>query len=55
MMDEDILPMLSSKIFFCLAWWYISVILALGRMRQENGEFKDSLGYITRPCLKKQK
>jgi hypothetical protein len=25
----------------------------LGRLRQEDGKFKASLDYITRPCLKK--
>jgi hypothetical protein len=29
-----------------------SVIPALGRLRQENGQFEDSLGYIVRFCLK---
>jgi hypothetical protein len=26
-------------------WWYTPVILALGRQRQEDTEFQDSLGY----------
>jgi hypothetical protein len=31
------------------------VTLAFGRMRQEDQEFKGSLGYIARPCLPKAK
>jgi hypothetical protein len=30
-----------------------TVIPVLGRLRQEDGEFKVSLGYIARLCLKK--
>jgi hypothetical protein len=30
----------------CSRWWHISVIPALGRLRQENSEFKSNLGYI---------
>jgi hypothetical protein len=30
------------------------MIPALGKLRQEDGEFKDSMGYIVRPRLTKQ-
>jgi hypothetical protein len=30
------------------AWWHTPVIPALGRLRQEDREFKSSLGYIAR-------
>jgi hypothetical protein len=30
----------------CLAWWCTPVMLALRRLRQEDHEFKASLGYI---------
>jgi hypothetical protein len=35
------------------AWQFMPLIPALGRLRQENGEFKASLSYKVRPCLKK--
>jgi hypothetical protein len=34
-------------------WWFRPVIPAFGRQRQENHEFKAGLGYIARPCIKK--
>jgi hypothetical protein len=37
------------------AWCCIYVIPALGKLRQEDGEFKVSLGYIVRRYLKKKK
>jgi hypothetical protein len=37
------------------AWWFIPVISALRRLRQEDHEFETSLGYTVKPCLKKKK
>jgi hypothetical protein len=34
-------------------WWYMPVILALQRLRQEDQEFKTILGYVVRSCLEK--
>jgi hypothetical protein len=38
-----------------LAWYGGSqpVISVLGRLRQEDCEFQDSLGYIATPCFQK--
>jgi hypothetical protein len=35
-------------------WWCPPIIPVLGRLRQKDSKFKDSLGYIARPCLKKK-
>jgi hypothetical protein len=37
-----------------LTWWYILVIPALARLRQEVHKFKTSLVYIVRHCQKKK-
>jgi hypothetical protein len=37
------------------AWWFTSVIPALGRLRQEDDKFEVSQGYISRPYLNKTK
>jgi hypothetical protein len=36
-------------------WWYIPIIPAFQRKRQEDDNFKASLGYIARPYLKNLK
>jgi hypothetical protein len=36
-------------------YWCTSVIPALVRLRQEDSEFKASLSYRVRPCLKRKK
>jgi hypothetical protein len=39
----------------CQACWGTPVISALRKLRPEDGEFKGTLGYVGRPCLKTQK
>jgi hypothetical protein len=34
-------------------WWHMPVILALGRLRQEDCKFEASLCHTRRPCLGK--
>jgi hypothetical protein len=36
-------------------WWYIPIIPAFRRLKQEDLEFMGSWGYIARLCLKKPK
>lgn len=38
----------------CFVGW-CSLYSALGRQKQENGEFEATLGYTARPCLQKHK
>jgi hypothetical protein len=40
------------KNVICWVWQYMSIIPAFRRLRQEDCEFKTSLGYIVRPCVK---
>jgi hypothetical protein len=35
-------------------WWHTPVISALRRLKQEDFEFKASLGYRARSCLRKK-
>jgi hypothetical protein len=37
-----------------LAWWFMPIIPARRKLRQENCEFKASLGYTVITCLKKR-
>jgi hypothetical protein len=39
----------------CWVWCHTPVIPGPGRLMQEDHEFKASLDYTVRPCLKKQK
>jgi hypothetical protein len=36
-----------------LGRWHVAINQALMRLRQEDYEFRVSLGYLARPCLKK--
>jgi hypothetical protein len=44
----------TQKLVYGWMQWYISVIPAFLRLRQEDHNFETNLGYIARPCLKKQ-
>jgi hypothetical protein len=41
-----------STIILKLAWWCMSIMLALRRLRQEDLKSQTSVGYIARSCLK---
>jgi hypothetical protein len=44
------------SLLLSLSWvWVMPIIPAHRRLRQEDHEFKVSLDYIVRPCLKKTK
>jgi hypothetical protein len=45
---------MSTTFWNCQTWWYTPIIPELRRLRQENCEIESSLGYLVRPCLKKQ-
>jgi hypothetical protein len=51
------LPLIVILLYYTLVWGVvvIPVIVALRRLRQEDLEFKDSLGYILRPHFKKER
>jgi hypothetical protein len=36
-------------------WWGITVIPALGKLRQEDWEFEANWGFKMRPCLRNQR
>jgi hypothetical protein len=38
-----------------LSWWNTPIILRLRGLRQEDHEFKFTLGYTVRPCLRNKK
>jgi hypothetical protein len=37
-----------------LVWWCMPIIPAFRQMKQEDHKFEASLGYTTRPCLKRE-
>jgi hypothetical protein len=43
------------RIYTNQEWWHMPVILVLRRLRQKELEFKASLGYRARLCLKTTK
>jgi hypothetical protein len=36
-------------------WWHMTIILAVGRLRQKDGEFKASLSYLVKLCPRGEK
>lgn len=52
---KDIYKSLTPSTILLKEWGCcIPVLFALGRIRQEDQEFKDSQNYIIRPCLKER-
>jgi hypothetical protein len=52
---NQILFIIKKEITGSWVWWYMPVIPALWRLRQEYLEFEASLGCTGRPCLKPNK
>jgi fumarate reductase subunit C len=46
---------LKKILFLRQVWWCILVILALGKLREEDRKFEASLDYKARPCLRKKR
>jgi hypothetical protein len=38
--------------YMCCVWRHMPIIQKLGRVKWEDNDFKDSLAYLVRPCLK---
>jgi hypothetical protein len=52
LLQETSITQKQYSILYNWTWTAMLVILALGRLRQAGHEFKMSLKYISRPCLK---
>jgi hypothetical protein len=47
--------MLGLKLNLRWVWWFMPIIPALGRPRQEDCEFQANLSYMARPCQEREK